>query len=140
MTTELDSLLDADLILSGASSQKGFLNSNLFKKNAVIVDVAVPANISPEELAKLQNSRPDLTYVLGGKVKLPSQQKLTSALFPLPAGESFACMAETFALGFYPELRLMNIGNLHKEQVLQTEKLIKDLGFEMGSFKTKNSL
>lgn len=140
VTKDLAALKDCSLILTGASSGKGFLTPEHFGANAVVVDVAVPANIRPEVLKELSRSRPDVTYSLGGIARLPHEQSIVSQIFPLPANQSFACMAETFALGFSDSRGQLHIGNLTKDLVRKVEHLCATSGFTLAGPKTKNSL
>lgn len=140
VSSDLNLLKECTLILAGASSGKGFLTPEHFQVNAIIVDVAVPANIQPDVLQQLRQNRPDVSYLLGGIAKLPHNQSIVTQIFPLPQNQSFACMAETFTLGFGIESDLLHTGNLTKELVRKVEALATDAGFELGAMKTKNSL
>jgi predicted amino acid dehydrogenase len=140
VTADLSKIIEADLILTGASAQKGFLNYSLFKNNAVVVDIAVPANITPKQLEELRIFKPNVTYILGGIAKMPQGQHLDARFFPLPLGESYACLAETISLGFDAKVKHLNIGQLDKQMVINVERIAKDVGFSLASFKTKNSI
>lgn len=140
VTSDLSKIIQADLVLTGASAQKGFLDYTYFKNRAVVVDIAVPANITTEQLEELKIFKPEVTYILGGIAKMPLEQHLNARFFPLPLGESFACLAETISLGFYPHEKHLNIGQLDKQMVLEVEKLAKNTGFSLASFKIKNSI
>lgn len=131
---------EADIILCGASASSGFLNIESFKKNAVIVDVAVPPSIKPELLHRLKNERPDLTYHLGGVAKLPMDQSIDFFLFPLKKNECYACMAETFSIGFSDRKNFLNIGDLNKDIVSEVQDLASLAGFILGQNKDKISL
>lgn len=139
-SADLTKIVEADIVLSGTSSSSGFLTLDLFKKNAVIVDIAVPATIKKELLEKIDSERPDVTYHLGGIAQFPQDQSLDLYLFPLGKGESFACMAETFSIGFSGEKNFLNIGDLNKKTVQDVDKLAKKAGFSLGKTKTKSSL
>jgi acetylornithine/succinyldiaminopimelate/putrescine aminotransferase/predicted amino acid dehydrogenase len=140
ITDNVAALRSCEIIITGASSGTGFLEPQHFTKNAVVVDVAVPANIKPDVLARLKIERPDVTYCLGGVAKLPHLQSIVTPLFPLDTNESFACMAETFAMGFLGKQNLKHIGNLTKTMVNNTAQFTLDAGFTLGSTKTKSSL
>ncbi len=139
-TADLTQIKHADIILSGTSSSTGFLSLDMFKKGAVIVDIAVPPTIKKDLLDKIHSERPDLTYHLGGIAKLPKEQSLNFFIFPLAKNESFACMAETFAIGFSGKKNFLNIGDLNKSIVASVTELALDAGFTLGKIKTSTSL
>lgn len=139
-SSDLNVIKDADIVLCGASASNGFLALELFKENAIIVDVAVPPSINPGMLSKLEAERPDLTYHLGGVAQIPQDQSVDLFVFPLGQNECYACMAETFAIGFSGEKNFLNIGDLNKDIVLQVQDIAKKVGFVLGSYKKKSSL
>lgn len=139
-SSDVTTINQADIVLCGASASNGFLNLDLFKQNAVVVDVAVPPSIKPEMLAKLEAERPDLTYHLGGVAQIPLGQSIDLFIFPLGQNECYACMAETFSLGFSKRKNFLNIGDLNKDIVLEVQDIAKDVGFVLGSYKQKSSL
>jgi acetylornithine/succinyldiaminopimelate/putrescine aminotransferase/predicted amino acid dehydrogenase len=141
LTADLSQIKNAQVVLTGASSHKGFLTHKDFAQDAVVVDIAVPANITPEELIELKRERPDLTYLMGGIAQFPLEQSLNADFFPLRTGESFACMAETFALGLTSsDKQFLHIGPLNKKMVLQAQTMANKAGFKLGRFKSKASL
>ncbi len=139
-SADITTISNSDIVLCGASASNGFLSLDLMKENAVIVDVAVPPSIKPEMLKKLKAERKDLTYHLGGVAQIPNGQSIDFFLFPLGKNECFACMAETFALGFSGKKNFLNIGDLNKDIVLEVQEIAKQTGFVLGSYKSKSSL
>lgn len=139
-SADVTTIRNANIVLCGASASNGFLNLDLFKQNAVVVDVAVPPSIKPEMLAKLEAERPDLTYHLGGVAQIPKEQSIDLFIFPLGQNECYACMAETFSLGFSGRKNFLNIGDLNKDIVLEVQDIAKKVGFVLGSYKKKSSL
>jgi acetylornithine/succinyldiaminopimelate/putrescine aminotransferase/predicted amino acid dehydrogenase len=139
-TSDLTTIAEADVVLSGTSSSAGFLTLDLFKQNAVIVDIAVPPTIKKELLNQIELTRSDLTYHLGGIAQFPRNQSLDCILFPLGKNESYACMAETFSIGFSGKKNFLNIGDLNKDIVLEVEGIAKEAGFILGKNKTSISL
>jgi acetylornithine/succinyldiaminopimelate/putrescine aminotransferase/predicted amino acid dehydrogenase len=138
-TSELPRIEEAHIVLCGTSASSGFLNLSNFKQEAVIVDVAVPPSIKPEMLPKVKSERPDITYHLGGVAQIPNGESIDFYLFPLGENESYACMAETFAIGMAQEEGILNIGDLNKEIVLKVQKIAERVGFELGAYKEKCS-
>lgn len=139
-SADLTRIQEAHIILSGASASSSFLTLEMFRKNAVIVDIAVPQALSKELVRELQEKRNDLTYHLGGVASLPLEQSIKTPVFPLNEKECFACMAETFTLGFLGKQGKMNIGDLSKKQVLEISKLATIHGFKLGNYKSESSL
>jgi acetylornithine/succinyldiaminopimelate/putrescine aminotransferase/predicted amino acid dehydrogenase len=139
-SSEIADIQTADIVLCGASASIGLLSLELLKPNAVIVDVAVPPTIRPEMLAKLEVERPDVTYHLGGVAKIPNADSIDFFVFPLGINECYACMAETFSLGFSGQENLLNIGDLNKNVVMQVQQLADQAGFVLGNYKSMSSL
>ena len=139
-SADITNINNSDIVLCGASASNGFLSLDLMKENAVIVDVAVPPSIKPEMLQKLKAERKDLTYHLGGVAQIPNGQSIDFFVFPLGKNECFACMAETFALGFSGKKNFLNIGDLNKNIVLEVQEIARQTGFILGSYKSKSSL
>jgi acetylornithine/succinyldiaminopimelate/putrescine aminotransferase/predicted amino acid dehydrogenase len=139
-TSDISRISEAEIVLCGASASNGFLSLDLFKQDSVVVDVAVPASIKPEMLEKLKTERTDITYHLGGVAQIPQEQSINFFIFPLGKNECYACMAETFALGFSGRKNFLNIGDLNKNIVLEVQDIAKKVGFVLGSYKNKSSL
>ena len=139
-SSDLTEISKADVVLSGTSSSAGFLTLDLFKKDAVIVDIAVPPTIKKELLDQIESTRPDLIYHLGGIAQFPQDQSLDFYLFTLGKNESYACMAETFSIGFSGQKNFLNIGDLNKNIVMEVEALANAAGFILGNNKTNSSL
>ncbi len=139
-SSDLDLIKEADIVLCGANASAGFLDLESFKENAIIVDVAVPPTIKKELLSQIETSRPDLTYHMGGVARIPNNISIDFFVFPLGINECYACMAETFPLGFSGEKGLLHIGDLSKKIVQKVEVLADRAGFVLGNYKTKSSL
>jgi predicted amino acid dehydrogenase len=139
-SSELPMMKEADIVLAGTNSSSSFLTIDLFKRNAVVVDIAVPPSIGPDLLARLNSERPDITYHLGGIAQVPNQETIDLFLLPLDKNQSFACMAETFSIGFSGKKNFLNIGDLNKNIVLEVEKIAAEVGFTLGQTKHISSL
>ena len=70
--------------------------------------------------------------------KLPSETQFNVPVFPLPRGESFACMAETFALSLNEETNVKHIGHLDKEIVQRAVRIATEAGISLGNIKSMN--
>ncbi len=138
--SDVSKISESDIVLCGASAANGFLSIEMFKENAIVVDIAVPASINQNMLNKLRKERPDITYHLGGTAQIPKDQSVECLAFPLEKNECYACMAETFSLGFSGKKNFLNIGDLNKKIVLEVQDIALRVGFNLGSYKEKNSL
>ncbi len=78
----------ADIIVTATSHPKALLNSNHLKKDAIIVDVSQPPNLS----LKVCQERKDITRVDGGYVDSPMGKKIP--IPGVPKGKIFSCIAE----------------------------------------------
>lgn len=139
-SSDITKIRESEIVLCGTSASNGFLTLDLFKENAVVVDIAVPPSIKPEMLTLLEERRPDITYHLGGVAQIPKGQSLNFFVFPLAKNECFACMAETFAIGFSGRKNFLNIGDLNKDIILEVQEVARKVGFTLGNYKTKSSL
>lgn len=54
-TADITRIKESEIVLCGASASNGFLALDLFKENAVAVDVGVPPSIEPELLEELKS-------------------------------------------------------------------------------------
>jgi acetylornithine/succinyldiaminopimelate/putrescine aminotransferase/predicted amino acid dehydrogenase len=139
-SSDINDISEGDIVLCGASSSNGFIDIHMFKKNGIIVDVAVPPSIKQDQISLMTTKRPDLTYHLGGVANIPQNLSIDFFIFPLPENECYACMAETFTIGLSGERDILNIGDLNKTMVKKIEALASKVGFTLGSYKTKSSL
>jgi len=120
----------ADVVVTATSHPMALLKSENLKKDAVVVDVSQPPNLSHE----VCKSRPDVFRVDGGYVSFPEEYA-----FPIPGmprGKNFACIAEVVMQALEDEpgnhVGGIDLGFLHK-----TEKWGRKYGFllnELTSF------
>lgn len=139
-SSDLNHIRTANIVLCGASAGHGFLDFSIFASDCVVVDVAVPTSLNAEDRKKLNQDRPDVSYLLGGIAKIPNDQSINTPVFPLNENESYACMAETFSIGFSGKKNLLNIGDLNKQIVLEMMSMADQAGFVLGKSKTEISL
>jgi acetylornithine/succinyldiaminopimelate/putrescine aminotransferase/predicted amino acid dehydrogenase len=140
LSSHMDVISRADLVLSGANSSKSIFNFRLLKDNAVIVDIAVPASLSPNDLKAMKLDRPDIKYLLGGVAKIPHDQSINTKCFPLRSGQVFACMAETFSIAFSGEKNIVHTGIITKDMIEKAKHYVANAGFKLDVIKTKASL
>lgn len=116
---ELD-IKDADVVVTATSHPTALLNSEHLKKNAIVVDVSQPPNLSPEVCSKRQ----DILRVDGGFVDSP-----TGFNVPLmPQGKIFACIAEVIMQAMENETG-NHVGSIDLNHLRKTEEWAKKYGF-----------
>ncbi len=118
-TVELDTK-DADVVVTATSHPTSLLNSEHLKKDAIVVDVSQPPNLSPE----VCSMRPDILRVDGGFVDTPE-----SVNVPLmPQGKIFACIAEVIMQAMEND-KENHVGSIDLKHLHNTERWAKKHGF-----------
>ncbi|MEF8849058.1 MAG: hypothetical protein V5A68_08015 [Candidatus Thermoplasmatota archaeon] len=77
---------DVDVIVTATNHPDALLKPSHLKKNAVVIDVSQPVNLSPD----ICQERPDVIRIDGGYVDFKSDFRLPGA----PPGKIFSCIAE----------------------------------------------
>jgi acetylornithine/succinyldiaminopimelate/putrescine aminotransferase/predicted amino acid dehydrogenase len=96
LATDLGTLAGAHLVLGASNSPEPLIRpEHLGPDTAVICDVSVPPDTSPEVLRE----RPDVRVLAGGVVRLPRDPGFAIHGSTLAPGLCYACMAETLLLG-----------------------------------------
>ena len=139
LTDKIENLDQADLVVAGANQSKAFLSPELFKSQCFILDIAVPASLSREQVRWLSYSRPSVEYCLGGIAKLPKEQSIETNLFPLKKGQAFACLSETLALAFSKQQKILQLGELTPWHVERALGWAKEAGFSLDTPKIEQS-
>lgn len=123
-TTELSHLREADIVITAASSANPVVRPEHLKEGAIVCDIAIPPNLSPETRA-----RKDLLIIRGGTVKAPGNPELGVDI-GLPPGYIYACMAETIALAMEGRFEDYTLGrDISLEKVEEIEKIAHKHGF-----------
>lgn len=113
---------DSDVIITATSHPKALLNSRHLKKNAIVVDVSQPPNLS----MNICNKRPDIFRVDGGYVDLPF---LNPIKIPgIPQGKIFSCIAEVIMQAMENE-KEDHVGSIDISHLKKTEKWALKYGF-----------
>ena len=105
ISTEMDSVRQADIVVLLTSSSEALLHSRHLKRGAIVLDDTIPRNTNP----LLSKQRPDLTIIDGGLVSMPYMQ--ISRDIGLPDQTSYACLAETMLLSLAGHQGHFSIGN-----------------------------
>jgi acetylornithine/succinyldiaminopimelate/putrescine aminotransferase/predicted amino acid dehydrogenase len=132
VSTDIKSIARSDVIVAVSNSPEKIIRDALVRKNAIICDVSVPSATDPSLIRK----REDVLYFTGGIVKLPNQEAIKIPAYPLPAGQIFACMAETMLLGLSGIRENFSFGDLKIKNIELIDLLGKYHGFELGPLKT----
>ncbi len=123
-TMELKTAKNADIIITATNHPTALLGSNHLKKNAIVIDVSQPPNLSFDICQK----RYDITRIDGGFVDLPSD--FNFQLPVIPHGKIFSCVAEIVMQALENE-RENHVGSIDLNYLKKTEKLAKKYGFTL---------
>lgn len=120
----------ADVIVTATSHPTALLDPHHLKKNAIVVDVSQPPNLSKDVCKK----RPDVCRVDGGYVDFPAKCHLP--IPGMPPKKNFACIAEVIMQAMENE-RKNHVGSIDLKHLRKTERWAKKYGFilrELTSF------
>ena len=118
-------------MLAALNAVNAPLAADQFAHNAIVCDLSVPASVQPGAAA----ARPDLLIIKGGIVSLPFGEDMEIAGFPLPPGQTYACMAEAMLLGFEGIRDATFTGSLTADLVVRVAAMAARHGFELADYK-----
>jgi len=122
--TDLSYMREAEIAITAAGSANPLIQPEHLKEGAIVCDIAIPSNLSPEVRA-----RKDLFILKGGTVKAPGNPQLGVDI-GLPPGYIYACIAETVALAMEGRLENYTLGReISLEKVEEIEKIARKHGF-----------
>jgi len=123
-----DYLPECDLVVTATSAfGQRVLDISRCKPGAVVCDVARPHDLSPEEAAV----RPDVLVIDSGEVLIPGRVDFGYDI-GLPAGISYACLAETCLLAMAGRFEDYTIGrDLSVDKVKEIYRLFQAHGFRI---------
>ncbi|MDG6218050.1 MAG: shikimate dehydrogenase, partial [Candidatus Thermoplasmatota archaeon] len=113
---------NADAVITATNHPTALLDSKHLKKNAIVVDVSQPPNLSMEICKK----RSDVLRLDGGIVNFPADYPIPG----LPKGKNLACIAELIMQALEDEHK-NHINSIDLEHLTKTEKWAKKHGFEL---------
>jgi hypothetical protein len=128
---------ECDLIIT-ATSAFGLrvLDVSQCKPGAVILDVALPPDISAEEAAV----RPDVLVVESGEVLIPGPVKFSFNI-GLPPGVSYACLAEAALLAMEGRFECFTLGrDVPTDRVKEIYRLYRKHQFAIAPLRTFGEL
>jgi predicted amino acid dehydrogenase len=124
---------ECDLIVT-ATSAFGLrvLDVSQCKPGAVILDVALPPDISAEEAAV----RPDVLVVESGEVMIPGPVEFSFDI-GLPPGVAYACLAEAALLAMDNRFECFTLGrDVHPDKVKEIYRLFRRHRFQIAPLRT----
>jgi predicted amino acid dehydrogenase len=120
-------LPEADVAITATNAVEGLLEAEYLKHEAIVCEISRPFNATPEVRA----SRPDVRFVEGGLIRLPSQAELGWGVGHR-SGAVFACMAETMMLALEHRYQDTSLGpNLDLQHILELDALADKHGFKV---------
>lgn len=128
----MDTIYDADLILTVTSALHAIIEPRHLKPGAVVLDVARPRDVS----LRVAQQRDDVLVIEGGMVEVPGPVDFHFD-FGFPLKKAYACMAETMALALEGRYEDYTIG---KEIELSRAQEIGEIaarhGFRLAGFRS----
>lgn len=129
VSTQLDDIREADVVLSATSAVEPIIESRHLKQGAIVCDVARPPDVSPA----VQQERSDVSIVNGGIVDVPGHVDFGFD-FGLPTGQVFACMAEVMVLALEGRYESFSLGQrVKREKVQEVARLARKHGFQLSA-------
>jgi predicted amino acid dehydrogenase len=127
ISTKVEDIREADLVLSATSAVQPVIHPHHLRKNAIVCDVAVPPDVSPA----VGRERKDVSIVRGGIMGVPGHIDFGFDL-GLPAGQAYACIAETMILALEGRYESFSLGQrVETEKVREIAQLARKHGFEL---------
>jgi fatty aldehyde-generating acyl-ACP reductase len=114
----------ADIIVTATSHPTGLLACEHLKKNAIVIDVSQPPNMSYD----LCRKRPDVCRIDGGYVDFPKEHHLP--IPGVPPGKLFACIVEVIMQAMENE-RKNHVGSIDLNHLKKTEQWGEKYGFTL---------
>ena len=132
-TTTNRSVGECDLIVTATSAfGQRVLDVSQCKPGAVILDVALPPDISAEEAAV----RPDVLVVESGEVMIPGPVQMSFDI-GLPPGVAYACLAEAALLAMDSRFESFTLGrDVHPAKVKEIYRLFRRHGFQIAPLRS----
>lgn len=131
VSTDLTSVRKGSVVIAALNAVDAPLTADLFAHNAIVCDLSIPAGVQPS----VALSRPDLLIIKGGIVSLPFGEDMEIAGFPLPTGQTYACMAEAMLLGFEGIRDATYTGSLTADKVARIAAMAARHGFQLADYK-----
>ncbi|MDP1547936.1 MAG: hypothetical protein Q8L87_18150 [Anaerolineales bacterium] len=132
ISTKMDVLKEAQLILTVTSSIHDVIHPEHLQAGSVVCDVARPRDVS----AMVAAVRDDILVIDGGMVDVPGPVNFHFN-FGFPEGKAYACMAETIALALEGRFEDYTVGReITLERVNEITAMAEKHGFRMSGFRS----
>jgi predicted amino acid dehydrogenase len=115
---------NADVIVTATSHHTALLKSEHLKKNAIVIDVSQPPNLS----YNVCQQRTDIFRVDGGFVDLPEQYPFQ--IPAIPKGKIFSCVAEVLMQAIENE-KQNHVGSIDIKHLKKTEEWAEKYSFAL---------
>src|SRR5574341_244667 len=130
--TKMDSLADAQLILTVTSALHDVILPEYLQAGSIICDVARPRDVS----AMVAAVRDDILVIDGGMVDVPGPVNFHFN-FGFPQGKAYACMAETMALALEGRFEDYTVGkDIKLDKVNEITAMAEKHGFRLSGFRS----
>lgn len=131
-STAIDSIYQADLVLTVTSAVTTVIEPEHLRPGAVVCDVARPRDVSKRVGAQ----RDDVLVIEGGMVEVPGPVDFHFD-FGFPPRMAYACMAETMILALEGRYENYSLGKtITKSQANEMSRLAEGHGFRLGHFRS----
>lgn len=134
-STDLQSIREADAVITVTSAGKELIVPKFLKPGAVVCDVARPRDVS----VRVAKERPDVLVIEGGVVRVPGKDVNFGFEFGFPAGTAYACMSETMMLALESDESKFSF-TLGKDvlvsQVEEISRMAVKHGFKLDGFRS----
>lgn len=128
ISTDLADLRHCAAIITATNSPTPIIHSeHLGEHPAVICDVAVPGDVSPN----VRREKPLVNVLKGGLIEYPFKQSVDIGGMSLPGGQAYACLTEAVLLGLAGIREHYSYGALTAEKVRQIGDIAKQYGFKI---------
>ncbi len=121
----------ADIVVAATSVPGGVVDVMKLKKGALVVDVAMPPDVSRGEAAK----RDDILVMESGEILLPTNpgERVNFGInFDLPDNVAYACLAETILLALDGKFESFTVGReIDIERVKEIGEIGRKHGFKL---------
>jgi predicted amino acid dehydrogenase len=133
-STQVSAIKEADLVITATSSASPIIYPQHLKAGAIVCDVALPRDVSPQVVKK----RDDVLVVDGGLAEMPGGVSLGFD-YRLPPELTFGCMAETMVLAFEGRFESYTMGkDLNIDKVWEIERMASRHGFRLSGYRSFN--
>lgn len=132
VSTQMDVLRQAQLILTVTSALHAVIQPEHLRPGSVVCDVARPRDVSVQVAA----ARDDVLVIDGGMVDIPGPVNFHFN-FGFPPGKGYACMAETIALALEGRMEDYTIGKeISISRVEEITQIADKHGFRISGFRS----